>query len=1400
MSWNGSLSGPNWAGNNNGSGGGGSDVGNLYILPNPPTIEENPSIGLEGRNEVPLPTKYKDLDVKNLTAENFNGTAVDITKWANYPAINNVVANLDELGNPQYDLTGFKDIEGTTIKAKATAGIPPAGGTITADISVSSLLGVFTNAEIGTADIGTTNTEALYVDGPTTLDGGLTHGTSIGSLPVGGVNTIRLDVLPVGIDMVSATYITIDAGLNANLTAAGAVEVNAAGAASVAAGGALSLAGGAYIEYNSDQHKFVNTSAGNDFTDIYVGNIHPAEGGSAPLRINGGGSGRGVQIDDGTTITSDNVNPNKLNIKQYIEYPNWDGDITYDTGDIVNVSNVLYQALVINRNFAPTNVVFYAWEYGASYFANEYVSYLVDDAPIIYRAMYDIPESVLSPFGDPSVWALTTIDSPSEIWTQVGTIINKSIVFTPETGEDTYFTIAKPVNEPISIVKRSTLTNVEIDRGTIYDSTFNPPPYNPVAGGDLDMDGYNITNTNAITATTGNIQSVVIPQQDLVDTWDTTTLYTTGNVVVRSGKIYTCNRQNLLVDPSATTIPFWLPDTPYVLNQIITIGSGYNYKCILAYAGSTTTPNVDATHWSNEPDGGMEVYWSYVRDALNGSIKFTPLTADTTYWSLIKQTAEDGLYIVERDKTTNEIVSSGRIYDTENYPPPPFDPSITTDLNMNNYDINNVGTLRTNNIGVGSIGTSIVMKDDISSLGKSILDFNFIDLKGKTGDDGMLEIKDSSNTIRTQLSASNTTGNTTLFASDQLILSANSGVSAGNSLTTPIFTAGTIGGISGGPVDLSSSIAAEGYSITGLNQITAASIGAVAGTLNLYSPVDANENDITNLSKVGITGSSASGFETAKLQMTDLFGPATGTLEYQSGNGFIFDKNVSSTAEISASQLNAPTITADIIKSYGGDGVEIQNTLDVKTTDSGILSAINIRNSANDIALTITNSADETQSADIGCYGALQIGAATSVSILGATGAVLGALTGNVVVGAEDGEATFGGSGDATIASTAGFANIYGVGGVVLGSSTGDVNIESTTGTIYLAGDAGVDISSASGVIQTNAGIMAKKPINVEGSMATYPALVGLTDTPSNKQGGMLMDGTTFSVLTDSDMNIQANGGDMNLTATGDINIASVKINTDDISNVDSISLYYSKYGIPDSADFAWFRRMYTYFSYSNNAGATWRPVAQDWSSFSAEADVDWAGYSITGLTKIFTDNIEGSTTDTISFNSSNLTDILTINSNPILKYGEFASNTQQTLVAANDPTQVVFDFDTGNAGATGFTLDTGGNIVCANSGVYRVILEIFFSKATGGTAHTDTWFQINGTDVPYSNNQYHFSGTGERESLTITRVLTLNATDTLSVYWASDNANVVLEPNAAQTTPFAHPESPSVLINLVCV
>ena len=259
-------------------------------------------------------TNFKTISSTTSDSSTMNTGAANALSVVNIGG-NNSNPFLSTIGGALYvgkDTTNTSQTKPVVQIGNATVG----GSTVTifGDLTVSNDATVTGDTELKKTTIegDTTITSeggALVVNGGTTLDGGAaTHGTTITAL--GG--TIRLDVLPVGIDITSATGIVINAGVLTEISGLAGAVLTSAAATSVSAGGALSLAGGSYIEYNTDQNYFRNTSAGNDFTDIYVGNIHPADGGSAPLRINDG-TGRGVQIDNGTTWNTDTLNATTVN-------------------------------------------------------------------------------------------------------------------------------------------------------------------------------------------------------------------------------------------------------------------------------------------------------------------------------------------------------------------------------------------------------------------------------------------------------------------------------------------------------------------------------------------------------------------------------------------------------------------------------------------------------------------------------------------------------------------------------------------------------------------------------------------------------------------------------------------------------------------------------------------------------------------------------------------------------------------------------------------------------------------------------------------------------------------------------------------------------------------------------
>jgi hypothetical protein len=279
------------------------------------------------------------------------GAAGAASNWAAFPAVQNVNMNNSTLSNAlllqssNLNLTGSNITNGNTFTGTLGVG----GLSLVPLASINSLgQGVLQDLDVGTTttSIGDLNVygvnalpgdNALYVLGGTTLTGGLTagvpvHGTEIGALPVAGVDTVRIDVLPVGMGFNSATYI----------------QLAAVGAGSFAAGGALSLAGGDYVEINTDDCRIINTTSGNQSTTLTVANIQMpgSVAASVPLQINntaGGGinlvgtSGVG-QIAGFSSITGDRllspfISTNNINLSS-INGINWD-DISGGGGGTV---------------------------------------------------------------------------------------------------------------------------------------------------------------------------------------------------------------------------------------------------------------------------------------------------------------------------------------------------------------------------------------------------------------------------------------------------------------------------------------------------------------------------------------------------------------------------------------------------------------------------------------------------------------------------------------------------------------------------------------------------------------------------------------------------------------------------------------------------------------------------------------------------------------------------------------------------------------------------------------------------------------------------------------------------------------------------------------------------------
>jgi hypothetical protein len=217
------------------------------------------------------------------------GSSVNISNWSTFPAITGVnmsnfsISNISNVTTSSLYATsaGFGGVSlAPATVLNSTGNMAAISADLTQYLEVGSTFDLGNISVYGASRPAGTN--ALYAEGGVTLTGGgIVHGVEIGALTVGGIDTQRIDVLPAGIGINAATYVQVAAG----------------GAGSFAAGGALSLAAGDYVEINTDDLRVVNTTSGNQATQITVANVlmPPSVAATNPLTIQNTAAG-GVVI------------------------------------------------------------------------------------------------------------------------------------------------------------------------------------------------------------------------------------------------------------------------------------------------------------------------------------------------------------------------------------------------------------------------------------------------------------------------------------------------------------------------------------------------------------------------------------------------------------------------------------------------------------------------------------------------------------------------------------------------------------------------------------------------------------------------------------------------------------------------------------------------------------------------------------------------------------------------------------------------------------------------------------------------------------------------------------------------------------------------------------------------
>jgi hypothetical protein len=147
--------------------------------------------------------------------------------------------------------------------------------------------------------------------------------------------------------------------------------------------------------------------------------------------------------------------------------------------------------------------------------------------------------------------------------------------------------------------------------------------------------------------------------------------------------------------------------------------------------------------------------------------------------------------------------------------------------------------------------------------------------------------------------------------------------------------------------------------------------------------------------------------------------------------------------------------------------------------------------------------------------------------------------------------------------------------------------------------------------------------------------------------------------------------------------------------------------------------------------------------------------------------------------------------------HGDFSSNVSQTALA-NTPTRILLDT---NEVSNDITFSSAGTITVKQAAVYNVQFSIE-AQNTDTTIHTIyVWVRQNGIDVPRSASAWavpnSHGGTPGYAVLAANFNLSMNAGDYVELWWAIRNTQVSILYQPAQTTPFAMPAIPSVIITV---
>lgn len=141
---------------------------------------------------------------------------------------------------------------------------------------------------------------------------------------------------------------------------------------------------------------------------------------------------------------------------------------------------------------------------------------------------------------------------------------------------------------------------------------------------------------------------------------------------------------------------------------------------------------------------------------------------------------------------------------------------------------------------------------------------------------------------------------------------------------------------------------------------------------------------------------------------------------------------------------------------------------------------------------------------------------------------------------------------------------------------------------------------------------------------------------------------------------------------------------------------------------------------------------------------------------------------------------------------------TTQTNPAGNTPRAMTWNsYDLGSNGITSGPVS--GSIKVLHANTYNIQFSVEVTHTNSSGAEITIWLRKNGTDVAATASEWTLKG-NEYYTIGWNFVVPLAANDYIQLMWASSDTTVVLAYQAPQTSPYAHPAIPSVIITVTNV